>query len=544
MSNSNGGSRWRLWYVWLGLCVAVLCTGCDQPVLDGLNPNSGPPGTAVEVEGDNLAGASVYWDAGTAPEQVLTSSFLSARFFTVPLGALPGVHAVQLEGDGERSARTVNFTVTTGPVHPGPRLDHVTVSMFGINAGRAGMVLMAHGANFDVGSTIRVNGVVQDTFFSRLLRNPSTEATDKSTLGYPIHHYGTVWCALGDQTPGSTVNVRVANLDGAVSNTIAYRIAASRDELDSDGDGLLDRWEEQGFDADGDGDVDVDLPALGADPLHKDLFIEVDWMAAAAPNGNIWANIEDTFENAPVLNSDGSQGIAIHIDRGAGTGGGGGSIIPYAEFIRYDNNTPLAGHTYTNFHTQKAAHFDPARETIFRYFIFAWDHGYTTGSSGRSEGIPGRNVFVTLATWGADGSREDFQTGTFCHELGHSIGLRHGGSENTNSKDNYNSIMQYGNGWIMWMGQNNVYSPSQMGGIDTDCDQLDVDGVFTYSQGQRADLDESDLDERDGVCDCVDRDWNENGVIQASVAENLDAAAALDVIEDHADWPALQLAVP
>jgi hypothetical protein len=32
-----------------------------------------------------------------------------------------------------------------------------------------------------------------------------------------------------------------------------------------------------------DGTIDVDLPAFGADPLHKDLFLEYDWVMGFAP---------------------------------------------------------------------------------------------------------------------------------------------------------------------------------------------------------------------------------------------------------------------
>ncbi len=50
---------------------------------------------------------------------------------------------------------------------------------------------------------------------------------------------------------------------------------------DEDGDGLLDGWELSGFDANGDGSIDVNLPALGANPQRKDIFVEVDCLVAA-----------------------------------------------------------------------------------------------------------------------------------------------------------------------------------------------------------------------------------------------------------------------
>jgi hypothetical protein len=534
-----------------GLIIMVLlASACNPapvppppPVLIGLDPVDGPPGTVVEVKGNDLFLASVRWDANTPTEQTLPSGFLGASFFTVPPTATIGAHPVVLVKDN-RYSNTINFNVTAGTVRPHPRLDDVTVDFFEIDSttGKASMFLMAHGANIDVGAEILINGVAQSTVFSRLLRNPNINALNPATLGYPIFHYATVWAQLRDQTPGSTITVSIRNLDAAVSNNLTYRIAANMTELDSDGDGLPDDWERNGYDANGDGTIDVDLPALGANPLRKDLFVECDWMNAAAPNANIWTAIENAFANAPTLNSDGTQGITIHIDRGqTGAGGGGGTIIPYADFIRYDNSTPNPGFTYTNFHTVKTNNFNANRLNVYRYCVFAWDNGYLTGSSGMAEDLWANDFFVSLGSWGADGQRADFQTGTFIHELGHTLNLRHGGFEDTNSKDNYNSIMQYGNGWITWNGQNSKFSPSQMGGIDIDCNLQNVDGVYTYSEGMRHDLDENNLNENVGVCGNVARDWNGNGTIQNSVSVNLDDNSALTTIRDYADWANIQI---
>ncbi|AXS40877.1 hypothetical protein [Breoghania sp. L-A4] len=48
---------------------------------------------------------------------------------------------------------------------------------------------------------------------------------------------------------------------------------------DSDGDGLPNIWETDGV-TDCDGTVLLDLPGFGAQPNHKDLFVELDWMAS------------------------------------------------------------------------------------------------------------------------------------------------------------------------------------------------------------------------------------------------------------------------
>ena len=49
---------------------------------------------------------------------------------------------------------------------------------------------------------------------------------------------------------------------------------------DFDGDALWDAWELTG-DTNDDGVQDIDLPAMGANPLVKDLFVESDWMDCA-----------------------------------------------------------------------------------------------------------------------------------------------------------------------------------------------------------------------------------------------------------------------
>jgi hypothetical protein len=47
---------------------------------------------------------------------------------------------------------------------------------------------------------------------------------------------------------------------------------------DTDGDALRDEWERNGIDANGDGTIDVDLPAMGAKPDRRDVFVELDHM--------------------------------------------------------------------------------------------------------------------------------------------------------------------------------------------------------------------------------------------------------------------------
>ena len=253
---------------------------------------------------------------------------------------------------------------------------------------------------------------------------------------------------------------------------------------DADEDGLLDSWELNGFNADTDTTIDVNLPALGAHPLRKDVFVEVDCLVAGnhshCPGTAAMSNAILAFANAPVANPDGTTGVQLHVDTGplfgagtifpvSGSGGvkgtvgdfgGGGQQIAEAgnEIIEAFNGPKGSG---TEFATLREAFFDHRRELVFRYAIF----GHQTNgrratndcTSGEANAIPSNEFFVTLGgvkpngdpCWETDSNgfsvgNVQQQAGTFLHELGHTLGLFHGGDQALiNDKPNYLSVMNY-----------------------------------------------------------------------------------------------------
>src|SRR5687767_5271846 len=70
-------------------------------------------------------------------------------------------------------------------------------------------------------------------------------------------------------------------------------------------------------DTDRDGLDDNVEASLGSSPLHKDIFVEIDWFVVGKKNlkpRNGFAQIVTAiFEDAPVSNPDGTTGIRIHI---------------------------------------------------------------------------------------------------------------------------------------------------------------------------------------------------------------------------------------
>ncbi|WP_410786691.1 zinc-dependent metalloprotease family protein [Kribbella sp. C-35] len=243
---------------------------------------------------------------------------------------------------------------------------------------------------------------------------------------------------------------------------------------DTDGDSLPDTWETNGYDANGDGVVDVDLPGMGANPKKKDLFVEMDYMAGRLTTTAGLDRIVQVFASAPVSNPDGSTGIKIHLDAGSARGTaynlGGGNEVAYDADLN-----PSA--TQTN--AIKAANFASARKAVFHYML--WGDSYDGGcSSGQAFNIPNDTFIVTVGpkcNWNAT---DDTNVGTFIHELGHNIGLKHGGTDNLNYKPNYLSVMNYS---------------FQLGGV------LKADGTkyWGYSSVQPTSINEARPDETVGL---------------------------------------------
>ncbi|MFC7492351.1 MULTISPECIES: hypothetical protein [unclassified Knoellia] len=206
---------------------------------------------------------------------------------------------------------------------------------------------------------------------------------------------------------------------------------------DSDGDSLPDAWETQGYDADGNGTIDVDLPAMGANPQRKDVFVEMDYMQGRLPRTTAFDRIVQSFASAPVSNPDGTTGITIHLD--AGSAGGAAHNLGGGNQVTYDANLSPASRE-TN--AIKAKNFASVRSSVFYYMLWADDYDRSC-SSGLALGIPADTFIVTMGPRCAWSPTEDMQVGTFLHELGHGLGLKHGGTDHVNYKPNYLSVMNY-----------------------------------------------------------------------------------------------------
>jgi hypothetical protein len=302
--------------------------------------------------------------------------------------------------------------------------------------------------------------------------------------------------------------------------------------VDSDSDGLLDDWETDGLTVSVGGvDEFVDLPAMGADPNHKDVFVEVDWMGSGSasdpshrPGAAAIQTIVNSFNAAPVSNPDGTTGIHLHVDYGPtspntwASGGGTWGTMSHGEQLTHQTYVgTCSGNSFlwNNIDTIKTSHLTPGRAAVFHYNV--WAHslcttkGETSGISrnagGAAFGSGASDFIASLGGWDSNPGTPDQQAGTFMHELGHNLGLMHGGQDHDNWKPNYLSVMNYS---------------FQTRGLPLN----NKEAHFDYSRYDLPDLNEAALDETDGIN------------VPGSVADTLGTRYFCAMDDQRVDWDA------
>jgi hypothetical protein len=312
-------------------------------------------------------------------------------------------------------------------------------------------------------------------------------------------------------------------------------------EVDSDEDGLLDGWETDGIDSNGDGSIDFVLP--GANVSHKDVYIEADYMDAGThshnPDPGAINDVVQAFANSPVTNPDGLTGITMHVQVDESMP----EQTPLAIWSGFDALKAVSFGSASQRSNANHAAILAAKRLAYHYTIFGHQQVGTT-SSGIAE-LPGNDFFVSLGAFtNQTGTRREL-AGTFMHEFGHNLNLRHGGGENTNYKPNYLSIMSYA---FQTRGITNLFSGTR---ID-------------YSKSVLPVLNENSLSEFAGIGDGFDitryfcpgatspnataiglglTDWNCNGFISlfGSVSANVNGDGGLGSLTGFNDWARLKL---
>lgn len=334
-------------------------------------------------------------------------------------------------------------------------------------------------------------------------------------------------------------------------------------DKDEDLDGIPDCSEQPGGTFAG-----LPLYEWGARAGVRDIFIEVDYMesndAGITPHKPALDKVKAAFA---------AQDIAVHFDVGNlyhQTEGlspeqhdlGGGEQIPFVQtttFASSEQAPSILDH--------KAKHFDLKRRPIFHYMLMAnsQEADGSGGSSGLAE-LFGNDLIISLGNWGLNLESElmtnvtyNYQAGTIMHELGHNLGLYHGGNENTNFKPNHFSVMNYlyqlsglstignneGDRYLRrWFRNNENCFPEGTAILNGPTDDI-TNFVIDYSHGKNLPLDEAKLDESKGLNNPNSEaiDFNCNGSTSDILVDfNLnDDSENASILTDYDEWSSLIL---
>jgi len=396
--------------------------------------------------------------------------------------------------------------------------------------------------------------------------------------------YNTLWEQIGSQSPlpdtcdcdtyqdnsaGLSWTTTIPADSGASFSHLTAFSPTGQQVEDSDGDGFPDTWEEPsgGVDTSGDGVPDLKLSDFGATPDKPDVFVQVGWTKTRSCILFFFCSTRNRRPSLAALrdvqNAFDDHGVRLHIDAGpkslmnpdtgalwgsrsrAGDGIAAPSRIPGQVGNDFNWNTAFTGY--------RASLLPANRSRLFHFMLYVGSFN-NAGNSGLARpggvGFAGSDAMLAydVPVFGGDGPNRIQEAGTFMHELGHNLGLSHGGAVTEKYepyKPNYPSVMGY-----FWQ-LSGTFKSSQLGLLD-------------FSEGTLSAIDESSLQEPAGLepdsaaldiatmwwCPNGSRqgphpsqfnvDWNCNGHTDSgNVSVNVGASSGLSILRDHDDWTSL-----
>jgi uncharacterized repeat protein (TIGR01451 family) len=403
---------------------------------------------------------------------------------------------------------------------------------------------------------------------------------------YYQSNYGSVWGAVGSQQPfpntcdcttqqdngaGLSWTVTVAPRSGnSFSHLTAFSPTGATDVADRDGDSFPDTWEEPdgGVDTNGDGTPDLRLSDFGATPDKPDVFVQVGYVSTRTctlifscstqsprPSLSALADVQQAFR---------SHGIRLHIDAGAqsvmnpDTGAtwgsrsrGGGSVSGPERLTGLGEDEPASWSMFDGYRNQLKS---PERDRIFHFALYVGSiNGGYSGEARPNRGDRGAGRDFVLA-YHSGGYRDRQhptrleEAGTFMHELGHTLGLSHGGSlteatSDFNWKPNYPSVMNY---WWQVSGASKYSNLALLDYSDGTLEPFD-EALHSESEGLGPDGEASDISLRytcpdkrkqwEQIPSVYDVDWNCNKRIDSGwQSDDVNGDGTFRTFHDFDDW--------
>lgn len=244
---------------------------------------------------------------------------------------------------------------------------------------------------------------------------------------------------------------------------------------DLDDDGIPDGVERFGI-RDENGDLVTDMAALGANPCRETIAVEVDYMDGAddghthEPKSDAVNEIVNAFDRSPRPAVESCPYPGFNTSRGIGL------LVDVDDAI---TEQPVVGKG-SKFEDIRDGNFPSERRPYFHYNL--WVHNSKKNDSQSGICCNDRDFVVSLGSWKNQTGEVRDQSGTMMHELGHALGLGHGGTDGVNRKPNHLSVMSY------------VHQTRGIYDFDVGARRVD------YSGTALPDLDdESELDENVGI---------------------------------------------
>ncbi|MBX7149837.1 hypothetical protein K1X76_12270 [bacterium] len=260
-----------------------------------------------------------------------------------------------------------------------------------------------------------------------------------------------------------------ADRDG-IPNTYETSLHLNPNDADTDWDGVPDNWENFGYNW-------VDYKYLGGSPVQKDLYMEVDYhfyydgsdIVTGALSEAVQNKLKETYAAMPIdmTMPDGSHSLGINL-----------------HFV-HDQALPRDFDCFSNpttYNGDKSINNPLLTDAFYKLTICV---GSQDDGDGRGAAqLTSQNLKILAPRINSTESDDLEEYAQFVryrlimHEMGHALGLKHGGDDNINYKPNYPSVMNYSYKWSI---NNAPYTLAE-----TD---------IGYSEGLLPSLDENNIDE-------------------------------------------------